>query len=109
MAIGREAFAGVEARGRAVLVRTGFSQHWRTERYQRDNPHLTGDACDYLLDQGVTFVGIDSVNVDALSDLARPAHTKLLGAGVPVGEHFTGLEAVDDLIADCAQALRALG
>ena len=47
------------------------------------------EACDFLLDTGVRFAGIDSPNIDAVSDLARPAHTKLLGAGVPVCEHMT--------------------
>jgi kynurenine formamidase len=94
LALGPELFRGVEIRGRAVLVRTDWSRHWRTERYFDPNPHLTGDACDLLLDAGVRFVGIDSLNVDAVSDPARPAHTKLLGAGVPVCEHLTNLAAV---------------
>jgi kynurenine formamidase len=92
--IGPEAFRGVDARDRAVLVRTEWSRHWRTERYFDPNPFLTGDACDRLLDAGVRFVGIDSLNIDDVGDLARPAHTKLLGAGVPVCEHLTNLAAV---------------
>jgi kynurenine formamidase len=94
LAIGPDAFRGVDVRDRAVLVRTGWSRHWRTERYFDPNPHLTGDACDFLLDAGARFVGIDSLNIDSTADLARPAHTKLLGAGVPVCEHLTNLEAV---------------
>ena len=39
-AVGPELFKGADVRGAAVLIRTDFSQHWRTERYGRDNPFL---------------------------------------------------------------------
>lgn len=90
-AIGRELFEGEEVRGKAVIVRTDFSKHWRTEAYGRDNPFLTAEACDFLAGAGAAFVGIDSLNIDDLADLARPAHTILLGAGIPICEHMTNL------------------
>lgn len=64
--------------------------------------HLCGntgtyvDACEALLNAGTAFVGIDSVIIDALADLSRPAHTILLGAGVPVCDHMTNLAEVRD-------------
>ena len=57
---GPPAVRGADLRGAAVLVRTDFSQHWRTERYGRDNPFLTAEACDLLVRAGAVFVGIDS-------------------------------------------------
>ena len=80
--------------GQAVLFHTGFSQHWRSDRYFSDNPYLTADCCQRLLERGVAFVGIDSLNIDDIADLARPAHTVLLGAGIPICEHMTNLESV---------------
>jgi arylformamidase len=53
-------------------------------------------ACDALVAAGAAFVGIDSLNVDDTDDLARPAHTKLLGAGIPVCEHMTNLSRVSE-------------
>jgi len=94
-AIGPETFRGINVRDKAVLIHTGFSQHWRHSRYLERNPFLTSDACELLLDQGVRFAGIDSVNIDDLADLSRPAHTKLLGAGVPICEHMTNLASVE--------------
>jgi len=93
-AIGPQAFAGLDVRDCAVLVNTGWSQHWRTPRYFAPAPFLTADACDALLAAGARFVGIDSLNIDDTLDPSRPAHTKLLGAGVPVCEHMTNLAAV---------------
>jgi kynurenine formamidase len=43
------------------------------------------------VEQEVALVGIDSMNVDDTTDSTRPAHTALLGAGIPVVEHMTGL------------------
>ena len=93
-AIGPGHFRGLNLSGKAVVVRTEWSRHWRKEEYFSPNPHLTEDACSALLDAGVAMVGIDSVNIDALSDLSRPAHTTLLKAGVPICEHMTNLSAI---------------
>jgi kynurenine formamidase len=93
-AIGPALFAGTDLRGRAVIVRTDFSQHWRTERYGRENPFLTAAASEALVKAGAAFVGIDSLNIDDVGDLSRPAHTVLLGAGIPVCEHMTNLAAL---------------
>jgi len=79
---------------RAALVRTDFSQRWGTPAYFTDNPFLTAGACDVLVSNGAAFVGIDSLNIDDTGDTARPAHTRLLRAGIPIGEHLTNLKAV---------------
>lgn len=92
--VGPQLFEGAELRGAAVLVRTDFSQHWRTERYGKDNPFLTAQACELLVKAGAAFVGIDSLNIDDTADLARPAHTILLRAGIPICEHMTNLSAL---------------
>jgi arylformamidase len=92
--IGPGAFAGLNLQGCAVLLNTGWSRHWRTPRYFEPAPFLTAEACDALVSAGARFVGIDSLNIDDTLDPARPAHTKLLEAGVPVCEHMTNLAAV---------------
>jgi kynurenine formamidase len=74
-----------------VLVRTGWDAHWGTPAYLADNPFLTAEAAEYLVAHGAALVGIDSVNIDALSDLARPVHSALLGAEIPIVEHLCGL------------------
>jgi arylformamidase len=78
-------------RGRAVLIRTGWDRHWGTDAYLAGNPFLTAATARTLVDAGALLVGIDSVNVDSLTDSARPAHTAVLAAGLPLVEHLTGL------------------
>jgi arylformamidase len=95
-AVGPEAFADVDVRGRAVLIRTGWDRHFGTDAYGVDAPFLSAPAVDHLLAHDVALVGIDSVNIDDMGDLSRPAHTHLLGAGVPIVEHLTNLAALGD-------------
>ena len=93
-AIGADVFRGIELADRAVLVRTDFSRHWGTDAYFTGHPFLTAHSVDVLVEARPAFVGIDSLNIDDTADLTRPAHTKLLGAGIPVCEHMNGLAAV---------------
>jgi kynurenine formamidase len=95
-AVAREAFAGLDVRGRAVLVQTGWDRHWRTDRYFEGHPFLTTDAATWLVEAGAALVGIDSLNIDDTADLTRPVHTALLGAGIPIAEHLTGLARLPD-------------
>ena len=90
-AIDALAFAAVEVAGKAVLVHTDWSRHWRTPQYFEGHPYLTAQAAAYLRDQGARLVGIDSLNIDDMADGERPVHTTLLHEGIPIVEHLTGL------------------
>ena len=91
LAINASAFAGLDVRGASVLVHTGWDRHWRTDSYFEGHPFLTEDAAEALRDAGAALVGIDSHNIDDSSGNTRPVHTILLGAGIPIVEHMTGL------------------
>ena len=93
-AISREAFGGLDVRGKAVLVHTGWDRHWATDRYFEGHPFLTADAAEYLRDAGTLLVGIDSMNIDDTADGRRPVHSTLLGADIPIVEHLCGLDAL---------------
>ena len=91
------ALAALDVAGRAVLLHTGGDRHWATPAYAEDAPFLTGAGARWLAEQGAALVGIDAVNIDDISPGAggaRPAHSILLAAGIPVVEHLTGLEQV---------------
>lgn len=77
--------------GAAVLLHTGWDRNWGTPNYGDAAPFLTEAAARQLVDSGTRLVGIDSVNIDDTTGTARPAHSILLAAGVPVLEHLTGL------------------
>ena len=90
-------FGNMDVKGKAVLIHTGWSQHWRTDKYfDGTHPFLTRDAAQFLVDAGAALVGIDSYNIDDTADLARPAHSILLGAGIPIVEHMCKLADLPD-------------
>jgi kynurenine formamidase len=96
-AAGREALDQHEVAGRAVLLHTGWDRHWGTPSYgSPQHPYLTAEAAAWLVDEDAGLVGIDSVNIDDMADPTRPAHTALLGAGIPIVEHMRGLDALPD-------------
>jgi kynurenine formamidase len=79
-------------KGKAVLVETGWSRHWKTDQYYEGHPFLTEGAADFLANAGVALVGIDSHNIDGTSDGQRPVHSILLGQEILIVEHMTGLD-----------------
>lgn len=86
-------FEGVDVRGRAVLVHTGWSEHWSTDRYFENHPFLTQRAAEALRKRGATLVGIDSHNIDdTRTRNGRPVHTVLLREEILIVEHLRGLE-----------------
>jgi len=96
LAVDADAFEGHDVLGKAVLVHTGWDRHWRTDGYFGDHPYLTAAAADWLVEKDAAFVGIDSANIDNMHARARPVHTILLGAGIPICEHMTGLAGLPD-------------
>jgi len=91
--VGAPALAPYDVAGAAVLLHTGWDRHWGTEAYGGpDAPYLTEDGARALAAAGAGLVGIDSVNIDSTAGNARPAHSILLAAGIPVLEHLTGLD-----------------
>lgn len=95
-AIGPELFAGAEVRSKAVLVHTGWDQHWRTDQYFEGHPFLTAEAAAWLKASGAVLVGIDSLNIDDTANGHRPVHSILLGADIPIVEHMCNLASLPE-------------
>jgi arylformamidase len=80
-----------DVRGRAVLLRSGWDRRWPGETYFEPDPFLSPATLDLLIGGGAALVGVDWNNVDDTTDPARPAHTRLLDAGILIVERLTGL------------------
>jgi len=96
LAVTAEMFKGVNVSGRAVLVHTGWDEHWETDAYFDDHPFLTEDAALYLRDNGAKLVGIDSHNIDDTHGNMRPVHSTLLRSEILIVEHMCNLKSVPD-------------
>ena len=95
--INADVLSSFELKDKAVLLHTGWDKHWRTDEYFSGNhPFVTADGANYLAKSGAALVGIDSYNIDATSDGARPAHSILLGHDIPIVEHLCGLSDLPD-------------
>jgi kynurenine formamidase len=89
-------FQDIPLAGKAVLIHTGWSVHWRSDQYFEGHPFLTAEAADYLCRGGAALVGIDSLNIDDTADGRRPVHTTLLRNEIPIVEHLTNLGNLPD-------------
>jgi len=89
-------FREADIRDKAVLIHTGWSEHWGEPAYAEAHPFLTAETATLLAEGGATLVGIDTLNVDDLADGGRPAHTIFLQRGIPIVEHMCGLEMLPD-------------
>jgi len=91
--VGVADFAGLDVRGKAVLVHTGWSAHWGTGAYLENHPFVSAAAAAHLRAAGALLVGIDSHNIDdTRSRNGRPVHSELLRHQVLIVEHLRGLE-----------------
>lgn len=84
--------------GRAVLIQTGWSDHWGKPEYrdQGSHPGLGQAAVDHLIAAGAALVGIDSLNIDYLATERDDVfgHNGFLRAGIPIVEQLTNLSAL---------------
>jgi arylformamidase len=88
---------GLDVNGKAVLFHTGWDQYWRKEKYWNgSHPFLIAETATFLADSGARLVGIDSYNIDDITDGRRPVHSILLDKGIPIVEHLWGLNEIPD-------------
>jgi arylformamidase len=95
-AISAKPFKDVIVKGKAVLIHTDWARHWLTDQYYEGHTFLTRDAAEFLAESGAAFVGIDTYNIDDITDGARPVHTILLGNQIPICEHMCRFELLPD-------------
>jgi kynurenine formamidase len=80
-------------RGKAVLFRFDWDQHWGTEQYDI-YPHIGRDVIDHIVDAGAKLVGMDTTNADNRNDPERPCHTEFLKRDILIVENLTNLSAL---------------
>ncbi|MDH3589187.1 MAG: cyclase family protein [Gammaproteobacteria bacterium] len=85
-----------DVRNKAVLIHTGWSQHWGSPEYFRGHPFVTREAAAWLVQAGAAHVGIDSLNIDSIDGGQRPVHSLLLEADIPITEHLCNLDRIPE-------------
>ena len=83
-----------------LLLRTGWSKYWGTQKYF-DHPYVSTEAARRIVATGIRLVGIDTLSPDEtiLGEAEAAVHTYpfhkiVLGADVVIAENLTNLEAI---------------
>lgn len=87
-AIGKSSVEKLNLNNKAVLIHTGWDKYRRTEAYFSGHPYLIEDSVEFISKSGCKLVAIDPYHIDDTRDGEGPAHTLLLGAGIPIIEHI---------------------
>ncbi len=86
--------------GDMLLLHTGWGRRFGDDTYL-DNPALTLDAAQWLVDQGVKLLGVDFATPDLAlprraADFDWPVHKILLANGVLIAENLADYGALSD-------------
>lgn len=82
--------------GDIVLLDTGWSRYFGSDRYDDHHPSLSLELAHWLVERGVSLVAVDTPTPDLPvavrpSGFDWPVHKVLLSAGVLISEHVTNL------------------
>jgi len=81
-------FHDSQARGKAILIRTGWDQKWGTDAYRDPGPFLHEDLVFRLIRSNVKLLGVDFTDIDGDSRQA------LLAKGIPILENLRDLHTI---------------
>ena len=85
-----------------VILRFDWSNRFRDGTFYINWPYLSMEAAEFLLEQGVKLIGMDTPSPDNPSDgpktgVDSPVHKLLMGQGVILVEYLNGLEQIKSL------------
>jgi kynurenine formamidase len=75
-----------------LLLCTGWSRYWGSEKYFIDYPVLSLDAASWLSGFGLKGFGIDTISADIAETQDYPVHKALLQKNIIIIENLTNLE-----------------
>lgn len=86
---------GDKIRGGDIVLIRAWPGKWLADGFYECRG-ITGEATDWLIEQGVKAVGIDLATLDDLMrcDPTRPAHVRLLKRNIPIMENIANLDHV---------------
>lgn len=71
-----------------VLLKSGWSKYWGSDRYFTGFPTLTEEAARWLTGFGLKGIGLDTISADSVGSHSLPVHHILLGAGLLIIENL---------------------
>lgn len=95
--IGREELKGaigLEDDFEFIIIKTGWSKHWKDEKYFDDYPVLSEEAAHYLTGLNLKGLGMDTISVDEIDSERLVNHHILLGKEIVLIENLNNIEEI---------------
>ena len=80
--------------GKIVLFNTNWYKTRGTDEFFHD-PYVNGDVAKYLVDNGVRFIGIDTINADQTGGTEFPVHDLFSEKRLMIGENWAFFDQID--------------
>ncbi|MCI9598141.1 MAG: cyclase family protein [Firmicutes bacterium] len=80
--------------GTIVLFRTDWYKKRGTEAFY-NHPFVAGEVAEYLVEKGVRFIGIDTINADQSGGTEFPVHDLFSEKRLMIGENWAYFDKID--------------
>ncbi len=80
--------------GKIVLFNTNWYKKRGTEEFFH-HPYVNGEVAHYLVEQGVRFIGIDTINADQTGGTEFPGHDLFSEKRLMIGENWAYFDRID--------------
>lgn len=80
--------------GKIVLFNTNWYKTRGTDEFFH-HPYVNGDVAKYLVDNGVRFIGIDTINADQTGGTEFPVHDLFSEKRLMIGENWAFFDQID--------------
>ena len=81
--------------GDIVLLHTGYSKYWNTDKYVDDSPYLSEGMAQALVDLKIKAIGMDFISPDKVEDNTAPVHKIFMRNNVHIIENLNRLDEID--------------
>ena len=80
--------------GKIVLFNTNWYKKRGTEEFFH-HPYVNGEVAHYLVEQGVRFIGIDTINADQTGGTEFPVHISFSEKRLMIGENWAYFDRIE--------------
>ncbi len=77
-----------------ILINTGWSKYWGSEKYFEAFPSLSEEAAQWLSAFNLKGIGIDAISIDAMMSAALTVHKIFLRKNIIIIENLTNLTSI---------------
>ncbi len=77
-----------------IVLHTGWSKYWGSDKYFKDYPVLSFDAAVWLGELGLKGIGFDTISADKIDTVKYEVHNSFLQNSTVIIENLTNLDLI---------------